>query len=692
MAVDQWSWESHPQKAEPKEANGYSYPANAPYLTWYDDETIAFPLYNAAPQFTIRDFLGNVVRTGGNTTTNFTTAPLPAGHYRVYFTKTGDTAVDAQGEPFNGCLGAANLSIWRRNVNAGMPQRIATQASTGSQDYTTFQELMWALNSFMHRYTIDTVESPNGSTPTLNGASIDHNYHQTHLMAINDPARPRYEVVSCRNGADAAGAVAGMAQIVSTLGTDRLYYEGINEPDNGMSPAQFLPKAQNFYNAVKAANSNALVCGPAQVNINVGQTWSDNFYGMGGGQYYDAVSFHAYNTFDGNLRIARENMDNYVSILEKYGQHNKPRFVTEWGVFASSYGSLNAQRQLHWVMTNVLFLEQYKVPKENFFYFYNKASGFWDYPSFMVTDRCGMLPVSTAMRVYSEEVYGKSFVERLNFGDEDNDYVGSRYQASNGTGLVAIIAAGRQGDQMSFKVTGATSLKVVGGLGSEQTMAVTGGKITVTVPAYPVYIQLPAGVTCVPSPRKLGRNLAIDASWSKTVSSSGNINAYRVTDPVYDRGQNYQMDQPLPITLTTTLPFVQSFDTIHVRGMYPWQTRSGILDAQVQVYQAGSWTTVGTIHNDYQWLDFRTGASDTNCWGEVYYDMRCSWIIDIGHEVRTDQLRLIVTKTTWGGEFQEVYDTPATGQGLGAQGVALMSLEVHNARHASQKQIVVRGN
>lgn len=694
MAVEQWAWGNHPEMVYAKEASGYSYPAEAPYLVWYEDETITFPLFNAAPQFTIRDWLGNIVRTGGNTTTTFTTAPLPAGHYRIYFTKPNDTAVDSEGAAFHGCLGAANISIWRRNVNPGMPARLTTQnaISYNTQDPTTNQEIMYFLNAFTHRYTIDEVHNPHTTYPTLDGAYIDHTYQLNHMLAIDDPVRPRSAILSCRNGADEAGSAAGMADIVSTMGTHDLYYEGINEPDVSQQPATFFPKAQNFYNAVKAANSQALVIGPAQVNVTLGQSWSDQFYAMGGGNYYDAVSFHAYGIFDGNLRIARQNMESYVATLTKYNQHNKPRFITEWGVMASTYGSYNGIRQVYWTMANVLFFEQYKVPKENFFYFYNKTSGFWDFPSFMASDRAGMFPLCTAMRVLSEEVYGKTFVEQLNFGDEDYEFLGSRYQAPGGASVIAVMALGRQGDQMSFTVSGATSLKVVDGMGSEQTVNVVSGKITLTIPEYPVYIQLPVGVTCTPRPRKLGRNLALDASWSKTVSSSGKTEAYRVTDPVYDRSQSYCMDEPLPVTLTTTLPFAQSFDTISVRGMMPWQVRSGILDATVEVYEGNTWVQVGVIHNDYIWVDFRSGDRDTNCWSETYYNLRHSWIIDIGREVRTDRIRLIITKTTWGGEMQEMSGTPAYGQGLGRQGVALQAIEVYNARHANQKQIVVRAN
>lgn len=649
------------------------YPTDHPYYVYNDDEPVQMEFQSVPDRYELHDWQGNLLDSGA-CTLHFSLGVLPAGHYRVYFYKDG-----ANHPVMGDAAGSMHISVWRRK--AGMrdkPGMYGEPYVLGAMNATTLR--------------LDPINDIDNLQAEIDAALQQKTAFETSYLDYPDAARvTKQVVVHFADGTNDPRWEAGVQQVVAAFGTENVWYECRNEPDtNTADAAVFVAELQQFHAYVKAANPNAKVLGPNQVSLNSGQLhWARAFFQNGGGNYIDGYSFHAYNMCSGELDRGRKNAQRMVDLLTEFGQQNKPRWMTEWGCFASTYGSFTPMRQLRWVMMDMLLWEQYGIPKERFYYFYERSHGFWDYPSFLITDTYGLYPAATAMRVFSEEVFGKAYAERLDFGDEDQDFIGSRYSGSNGD-VIVLMACGRHGDDVSFTVSGAApaTLDVIDSMGASSTRLVSGGVCTIAVSGAPLYIRVPTGITLTTRPRRFGADLVRQGMWSVATSSTGHSGATRLTAGAVPDDYPYYHDAPLPITLTLKLGQMTTFDTVYIRGSQPWQVRSAILEGYVEVKNGASWERIGTIENSYRVKHFVTGWRDTNCYIETYYNERFSWCFTAPQTFRTDEVRLVVTQATWGGEVAEAgqfrnADNEEVGQGLGMEGLSLQGIEIYKTKHST---------
>ena len=636
-------------------------------------------------RYELHDWQGNLLDSGA-CTLNFSLGVLPAGHYRVYFYKDG-----ANHPVMGDAAGSMHVSVWRRK--AGMRDKPGAHG----EPY-----VLGAMNATTLR--LDPINDINNLQAEINTAQAQKAAFEASYLNYSDMARPvKQVVVHFADGTSDPAWEEGVRQVVEAFGTENVWYECRNEPDtNTPNAAAFVAELQQFHGYVKAANPNAQVLGPNQVSLNGSQlNWARTFFQNGGGDYVDGYSFHAYNMCSGELDRGRKNGQQVLDLLTEFGQQHKPRWMTEWGTFASTYGSFTPLRQLRWVMMDILLWEQYGVPKERFYYFYERSHGFWDYPSFLITDTYGLLPAATAMRVFAEEVFGKSYVQQLHFGDEDKDFIGSRYSSGSGD-VIVLMACGRHGDTMSFAVTGAvpTTVEVIDCMGVSSLQPVTNGVLTLAVPGAPVYIRIPAGVSLAPRPRHFGPDLARQGLWSVAASSTGNAGAARLTAGAVPDDYPYYQDTPLPITITLKLGQMTSFDTVYIRGSQPWQLRSAILQGYVEVKDGANWERIGTIANSYVVKDFVTGWRDTNCYLETYFNERFSWCFTASQVFRSDEIRLVVTEATWGGEVAEAAAfrnaaNEVIGQGINENAaLSLQGIELYKTKSATSgapgQRVIIR--
>lgn len=679
------------------------YPSGHPFLIWHEGQTVSIPLNATPAEYTVMDYKGNVLvdhQPGTSSTLNL--GQLPVGSYRVLFSHP--SIVDAT---YRKSRGEFNVTVWR-----DVPDMVSKPPYEMYNITANERGEFWPCLHFSTlRLPLDDAADPDTTNPayvSLSDIVHDNDLWQQRKAEVSaDPYRvPVETIIHFRKGVGTypsgvytpgTGYDTGVAQVVNQFGTNGYWYECRNEPDieagASSDASQFVHELQDFHDYIKAANPNARVLGPNPVNVTSQLGWFETLLSLGGGNYLDGISFHNYNNVEGDLEICRQNVERFIALLTQYGQQNKPRFMTEWGTFAATYGSYTPMRQLRKVMMAIIFWEQYGIPKERFCIFYGFSHGFWDFPSFIAGDKSGLFPTAVAIRAYSYELRSKTFVSRYNFGDEDNDFLGSLYRnPSTGDGVAVFMAGERVGDPMTFRVTGgAGSLTLADAFGKTSTITVRGGKITLNLIGEPTYIRLPNGIDLVPLPRILGRNLVKTGDQALTVSSTGNAEAkYLVQDD--PASSYYHVDMPLPITVTLTLGQQTTFDTIYVKGMMPWQVRGAILDATVEVYEGGSWVQAGTIHNTYKWIDHVSYKEDTGCWSETYYNERWSWLVDTGRQIRSDQIRLIVTNTTNGGEVAEV-DVAGTGNGQGHSNevLALQSINIYNSAHATQPEVLLEG-
>ena len=90
-----------------------------------------------------------------------------------------------------------------------------------------------------------------------------------------------------------------------------------------------------FYDTVKSVNPKLKVMGPGTVGIAPPGhmlDWIEDFLKAGGGKSIDAFSFHAYNTVNGDVEMARTALDTLQSLLNKYGLGHIEKWQTEPGV------------------------------------------------------------------------------------------------------------------------------------------------------------------------------------------------------------------------------------------------------------------------------------------------------------------------------------------------------------------------
>ncbi len=639
------------------------YPEGHPHYVWNDDEEVRFEFQSVAPRYELRNWKGEVIQSG-NTSLTMSLGILAPGYYRMYLTQPGQN--DQYTKDYAGSI---HISVWRRKAGMMDKPTIAGEAHTlGSLNVTSLR--LTPINA------LETVDQE------IATALAELQEFEAAYMDYPDAMRPQKNyVIHFADGTREAGWDEGVRKVVAAFGTENVWYECRNEPDTTLpTPDTFVPELQQFYNYVKAANPNARVLGPNQVSIDGGQyNWTRRFFELGGGNYVDGFSFHAYNACSGELDRGRFNAQRLVDLLTEFGQQNKPRWMTEWGSFATNYGSYIPMRQVRWLTMEILLWEQYGVPREHWFYFYLRSHGFWDYPSFVLTDTFGFLPAGTALRVLAGETFGKAYAQRLDFGKEDRDFIGSRYNGTTEDEIV-LMACGRHGDELEFTVGGGlTSVTVIDAMGKASTAPVTGGKLKLAIPGAPVYIRLPRGTAFSYALKNFGTNLVQQGMYATVTASTGSDVSQLANNPrppIYP----YWGDSPLPITINMKLGQMSSFDTVYIRGNQPWQLRSAILDGYVEVKTDNTWTRIGTIANNYTSFEFITGWRDTACYVESFFDERFAWYFTSSEVLRSDELRLVVTRATWGGEFAETRQFIPDGdggQGMDKECLSLQGIEVY---------------
>lgn len=356
----------------------------------------------------------------------------------------------------------------------------------------------------------------------------------------------------------------GIAECVTALMAQGLVtrFEPTNEPQGiveGLSSAAQLTFLQGkFYAQVKAADPAALVLGPALVTIAQGATFLDAMFDAGLAAVVDELSFHIYNTIDGDLVLGRYNMELFAAMLDSHGWTG-PLWMSEWGHFGWNGGVYMPYLQARWTMLSLLLCEQYGIPKERFFVFYLMANGFANYPSFVAAG-AGMLhpsPLTNLWRIYTDELRGTTHAERLAFGADEDFTLGSRFDSDDASVLV-LMSAGRTDQLVTLAVAGTASLTVVGPHGATTAVGVVGGQASIPlVNCLPVYVRLPSGVTATVMEPDYGPDLAIDA---EPFSSGPGVNADRINDGVLRSGYDGLGDDPYrddtvaasrPVTVTT---------------------------------------------------------------------------------------------------------------------------------------------
>jgi titin len=510
------------------------------------------------------------------------------------------------------------------------------------------------------RYMVSNAADPADAIAQLQG---DINMDNALYLNYDSARNPGLLIAFPSFNPNDPAQLAGVTQIVNHFKGQVLNFEGDNEPDTtGYSGASYVPVEQAFYNAVKAGNPNALVVGPGLSSINPNQYgWYESFFGNGGGNYINAFSFHAYSTVNGDLQLGRESLSGIVQILTQFGLQNLPRWQTEQGYFADNYGTFDPRVQAQWTMLQTLLFDQYGIPKENNFLYYDISDGDWGFPVFWSNNDGGLDPVADMMRVFSEETNGTNFAQALNFGPQANNlYIGNEYTGPNKT-VYAFMSADSTDGHVLLQISNGNSIQVVTGQGVSETLPVINGYVNLPVPEIPVYVNLQPGQNLSIATQNWGPDLAME-SGVNIAASNPNNGTNLLNDGIFQNWYwNYNssgnpfimnFDNSNPATIDFDLPTTQTVDRVTVFSGIPYQLTGSLLDFEVQYLSNGQWVTAKHVVENPE--TFAVYSPELFSTADSFYNQQANWEIDFA-PVQTSAVRIVVNQTTYGGGASQVF-------------------------------------
>lgn len=647
----------------------------------YDDEphtvTIAgYPdpdIELTGSTYRLLDYWGDTVASGSAASGAIDFGTLDPGWYRLLIERATPIATWglSQGE---GCL-----TVIRRDANFLDRPANGTEAGAAFDQYQVAFRSLFGMGP-SRNYIDDAADPAGAGWGNLDGADTWATMHETY-DTHPDAARPKHQFLAFRNGTWWPSTDVGIASVVNALEDRVSYWEGVNEPDSqSISGGDMAVNTADFRTKVLAADATAKILGPATTTINQ-QTaaFLEAFLAAGGGDEIDGFSFHEYNSINGDIALGRASYDTLVTLLTAHSAEDKERWVTEWGQVASNYGLFQPRMQAHWEMLAVLFREQYGITKERTSYFYDAAVSFWAYPSFWYTTSIGAFPLAAMMRTFSEEVYGKTFAERLDFGTVDNKaLIGCRFSDGDDD-LLSLISGGRTDATVTLDVTGASSLTVVSCFGVTSTVAVSAGQAVVLVGMEPVHVRVPDGVTATVAARSYGSNLAATATGDGWTTHPEYAVDGSLASPYYVGSQNPQpynaTDPTFPGWLVIRLGSSQTIDTVIVRCPPPWQQQGTLLDFDLQYWAGGAWVTLETVTEVPPTVQFMSGMWGAGCRAESYFSDRHVFQFEFA-PVTTTKIRVYVRDATFGGAPDLL--TAGVCANRGGKRVTITEVEVYN--------------
>lgn len=450
----------------------------------------------------------------------------------------------------------------------------------------------------------------------------------------------------------------GVKAYVAAFWPSVKYYEGpSNEPD--IKSREVVHHMMLFQAAVHAGNASAKAIGPCPVQIKA-DDWT-TFLTNGGGAYCDEISFHDYNSINGNIAQGRTSLSEFKAVLARFGQDGKRLWRTENGTFTAVAGVFHPRRSRWRIMWRLLW-EQYGLPRERDNLWYTRSHGFWGFPSWWLNEDGSLSPEAVLMRVLAEETFGQTHAETYTFGQfADWCLLASRYHSSAGDTVVIVANSAMDNNTCAFTVTGAaTTLTVVDGFGNTSTVNITAGIATIPIADIPTYVRVPTGVTLTPYRFRDWPTVSAP-KWSASYPNPPVVASTALPPPLMADGQlapanaagwGASMFGAVPSTVDLMWAGQVRADRIVIFCGDVFSSRSTLLDFDIQTSDDGTtWTTRHTVTRTGA-TSFKHGTNSTNfgCQRETFWDEQ--WIFDckLNTPVTFTYLRLNVRSCSYGGE------------------------------------------
>ena len=675
---------------------------------------------NAPNAYTVYEIATGTVVASGLVSGSSVTIPAPGGSW-----PPGSFLVLFTGATWNGARGyvadALQISVLRSGV-ANLPSPPANGTSPNASDPTGAN-----FDCYMHgvcgmgpqRWAIYDAANPtnagggNGGSLAAVEANIalDQGAAEFSNPTYADSARPRPEFVTFPNNQHTeSGYAAGVESVVTALGpgtsSNVVYFEGLNEPQgaNGLTQAQSATQFNSFRTVLKAANSSALAMGPCEVSYppnssSVGAphlsdlaTWlADITTGS-----LDAFSVHDYNAYNGDFLATDTWLGGIRAALTTAGYSSSlPFFLSETGNIMFQWGTFDPQRPLQWMALLLLTAERWGIPKEHIYWFYDYSNPGFAYVgdnSWIKEGTGDLRPHAVFYRVYSEEVYGKTYNAALDFGTIGDNFYRANVFAGTAGKCVAIVAQGNQSDTVTLNVSDAGPITYSNWAGITATATVTGGQVVSPIGALPTYVRLSAA--CTVSVADVGNGLLAgsEIATTETASSgSGAANPQLINDGVYQTGGYLASpDLPfksvtLPDSVTLTWATAQPIKKVVIRQLAPWTNwyATAMTAGKLEYWNGSGWLPVPTVaKNHWDAHGSYSNATATSTLGQVgglpymisFYDQHWCHNIDLAQTIVTTKLRWTVTQSGY-GQIPDV-NSASFGGFLGDQPQELLCSEL----------------
>lgn len=532
----------------------------------------------------------------------------------------------------------------------------------------------------------------NASKPDESIKQLEREIDADYELAIKDPARPCPILIAFPNGTK--GQLEGVKKIVEHFKDKVKYYEPRNEPNGGSNGSKFLKEEMiDFHQTVKSVDQSLQVVGPGTVTINpfpAGLGFIEEFLAAGGAEYIDAFSFHCYNGLNGDLWLARTSMDALMALLKKYKADGKELWQTEQGYFAAVYGSYQPRLQGRWTMLEMLVFDQFKLPKEHNYLWYDTSHGFWDFPTWWENEDRGFNPAWPLMRVFSEELYGTKFAKSFDLGRDGNKlYLGNLYEGEKRR-VAAFMSAGSPDGKVEVTVQGGPAkLHVVSAFGVESDLPVADGRATLPVPELPVYVELAEGQSIDPVPQDFGVNIARSQGVTAAASGTGMRPGKTPTPDPAEKVINGELEnwyylqkssphawmddtKEFPAWVEVRLLAPTPVGRVVIYAPVPWQSQGTLVDYELQYDRGGEWVTIEHIKEPLK--TFKVFTPPTRTKVDSFFSDRCIFQ-HVFPPVTTGKIRLLVHNTTYGGGATE--DVPWAGGQTGPHQLNLREIELY---------------
>ena len=664
-------------------------------------------------RYEIRDYWGNLVE-AGPVVDRIYGIPIPLAFISPRVAKPGWYKVYLKGfqsiAPWGNDIGSSMFVILRNDPRF---PTIPAQGASGGTEPASDGVIRGVVGSGPERHKM--LRRPNGDWPgnwnpatwetsaqTIARLTPDIALEKTYYTPY-DSYRPRPLLGAFPDGTrDASAIPAGspnpalidprIAEVVQAFKNDVKYWEPRNEPNsNGVSGYNFFYyEMAPFYNTIKAIDPNLKVMGPGFLSDG-GKNFGflQDFLASGGASYIDIFSFHPYNNLNGDVFLARRSMDTILAYLTQYGAANKELWQTEQGFPAAVFGAYQPRLQGRWTMLMLMVFEQYGLPKEHNYLFYDRNHGFYDVPQWWVNIEGSLNPLACLMRVWSEELYGTHFTQRYNFGAVGEKlYLGSLFTGP-GKKVAAFMSAGSTDGKIRLLVSDA-SVHVVSPFGDERDIPAVNGEVLLPVSEIPSYVRFSGSLSVAPIDwgTNIARNAVVTASGTGVHPDSGSFpqpipnSSAKVVNGEFESWywtQSFADNNMVWSDNTASFPawveiaFPQTaIDRVVIYSGVPYQLNSTLLDYDLEYDQNGQWVKLQTVKEPTRTFPSYSYVTRTTC--DSFFSDR--WVfVHSFPQVTTSKIRLFVRDTTWGGGA--TYDVVQAGGQTGKHHINLREVEVY---------------